>query len=259
MDNVIEQNKLGGHTIQRYRFKVLGSGKADAEMTEETHMENSVDETLTTKKSDVDESSQNQFIEELLKKSDTLSTNIIKLQLQIEKQEKEFENRLKESVAREKEISFNEGYSKAKDELESNYLEKVSNYIESVRRLEEKIGEFDSFFEKVEKNLLDTSLEVAKEVIVKEISNSSSQIAVALARELMNDLKDANKISLKVNPKDFDMVNEVFVNNPKVDVQSDTAISSGGVVLLSDSGNLDGNISARLEKIKFLLQNESSK
>jgi len=257
MDNVIEQTELDKHTIQRYRFKVLGSAKIEEDIVEDFTQEVDLDKKNSDTQKDIVDENQNQFIEELLKKSDILSSNIIKLQMQIEKQESEFEKRLKESIAREKEISFDEGYKKAKEELESNYNERISNYIESAKKLQEKIESLDKFFEKIEKNLLDTSLEVAREVIKKEISNDSSQIALALARELVDDLKDANKITLKVNPKDFDTLSEIFAQSSTIDVQSDTAISPGGVIFLSEKGNLDGNISARLEKVKYLLQSKS--
>ncbi|MFK5881691.1 MAG: flagellar assembly protein FliH [Sulfurospirillum sp.] len=258
MDNVIEQDELNKHTIQRYRFKVLGSVKTEEENEDDFAQEVETDKKSKMIQKDSIDKNQNQFIEELLKKSDILSSNIIKLQMQIEKQESEFENRLKESVAREKEISFDEGYSKAKEELELSYNERVSNYIESAKKLEEKSKSFDNFFKKVEKNIIDTSLEVAREVIKKEVSGASSQVAHSLAKELIKDLKDASKITIKVNPKDFDALNDIFAQNAKIDVQSDTAVSLGGVILLSDSGNLDGNISARLEKVKYLLQNESN-
>ena len=212
MDNVIEQSELNNHTIHKYRFKVLGSHKIDEETTKEDYgQEVFKEKKIITKQ---ENNNENKFIEELLKKSDDLSTNIIKLQMQIEKQESEFENRLKDTVSREKEISFNEGYAKAKDELEANYNEKISIYIDSTKKLNEKTQEIDDFFKKLEKNLLDTSLEVAKEVIKKEIKTSSSQVAVALAKELMNDLKDVNKITLKVNPKEviknLDRINETI-------------------------------------------------
>ncbi len=261
MDNIIEQSKLNNHTIQRYRFKVLDSIKSEEDTKDKCEQESTP---FVEDKKDVPEQNktgenQNKFVEELLKRSDTLSSNIVKLQMQIEKQESEFDNRLKESIAREKEISFTEGYEKAKKELESGFDEKVANYIESAKKLNEKIDETDEFFKKVEKSVVDTSLGIANEVIKKEIEISSSQVAISLAKELISELKDVTKITLKVNPKDFDALSEVFSDNSKIVVQSDSAISLGGVILLSEKGNLDGNISARLEKVKYLLQSESGK
>ena len=98
---------------------------------------------------------------------------------------------------------------------------------------------------------------MAKEVVKKEILTSSSDVAVALAKELIKDLKDTSNITIKTNPETYEALNEVFKDNDKVDVQSDDAVSIGGVVFLSEKGNLDGNLSARLEQIKCLLQNES--
>ena len=91
----------------------------------------------------------------------------------------------------------------------------------------------------------------------KEILTSSSDVAVALAKELIKDLKDTSNITIKTNPENYEALNEVFEDNVKVDVQSDDAVSVGGVIFLSEKGNLDGNLSARLKQIKYLLQNES--
>ncbi len=257
MDNIIEQNELDKHTIQRYRFKVLGAGKIEDEMIEDDAMEADFDNSNNIIQNDNNSEKQNQFVEELLKKSDLLSTNIVKLQMQIEKQESDFAKRLKETVEREKEISFNEGYEKSKSDLEQQYKEKVSTYLEAAKRIDAKIEEFDSIFEKIEKNLLDTSLEIAKEVIKKEIATSSSDVAIALAKELIIDLKNSSDITIKVNSENYEALNDVFKDNNKVEVVIDDAVTAGGVILLSEKGNLDGNISARLEQIKCLLQNKS--
>jgi len=257
MDNIIEQNELDKHTIQRYRFKVLGSGNAEKETIDDEAVEIDSNTNSNITQNENNDQQQNRFVEELLKKSDLLSTNIIKLQMQIEKQESDFENRLRDTVVREKEISFNEGYEKSRVELEKKYEEKISAYIETAKKLDVKMQEFNNFLKKLEKNLLDTSLEIAKEVVKKEILTSSSDIAIALANELIKDLKDTSAMTIKTNPKDYEALNEVFKDNDKVNVQPDDAVSVGGVVFLSEKGNLDGNLSARFEQIKQLLQNKS--
>ncbi len=148
MDNVIEQNELDKHTIQRYQFKVLGAGNREDEIINNETMDIDSSENKHILQNEINDEKQNQFVEELLKKSDLLSTNIIKLQMQIEKQERDFANRLKDTVEREKEISFNEGYEKSKVELENKYEEKISVYIETARKLDAKIQELDGFLKK---------------------------------------------------------------------------------------------------------------
>ncbi|MCF6173916.1 MAG: flagellar assembly protein FliH [Campylobacteraceae bacterium] len=255
MDNVIEKQELDKHTIQRYRFKVLGSSLQEEEEAEDLNIQEKQSKVIVPiEKTEVIQD-ENKFIEELLKKSDELSSNIIKLQMQIEKQESDFNARLEAEILRQKEISVNEGYKKAKLELEDGFKASIENYKNSAQKLDEKLKEIDGFLKKIENDVANTAVEVAKEVVKKEISNSSSAVAVALSKELIEELKDANKINIKVNPSDFETLNEVYKDNEKVKIEADKAISKGGVILLSENGNLDGNISQRFEKVKYLLQN----
>jgi len=255
MDNVIEKQELEKHTIQRYRFKVLGSNIQEDDHTQD---DNAVDDSEEVKKETVKEEikeNESKFIEDLLKKSDELSSNIIKLQMQIEKQEDNFKIRLEKEIAREKETATNDGYEKAKLEFQENLDKTILNYKDSAKKLDEKIKELDIFLNKVQNDIADTAIEVAKEVVKKEISSAGSSVALSLSKELLSELKDADNIVLKVNPDDFSALNDIYKNNDKITLEEDKAISKGGVVLLSKNGNLDGNISQRFEKVKNLLQN----
>ncbi len=112
-----------------------------------------------------------------------------------------------------------------------------------------------NFLKQVESDLSSTAVEVAKEIILKEIKHSSSDIAATLSQKLIEELKDAKNIKLKVNPSDYESLNEIYSTIENVKVDSDSSITQGGVVILSDVGNLDGNISTRLEKVKNLIEN----
>ncbi|MCD8476674.1 MAG: hypothetical protein LRY68_00940 [Sulfurospirillum sp.] len=98
-----------------------------------------------------------------------------------------------------------------------------------------------------------SAFEIAKEVIQKEVSLSSSHIAASLSKALLQEVKDAVKIELRVNPKDLEALKELYANEEKIKVIGDDAIAQGGVVVFSDVGNLDGNLAMRLEKVKYLL------
>ncbi len=257
-NNVIDQKELENHVVQRYRFKVLGSASvlenSDNDEVEEEE-DNKTQEIIVESGGDIDipESS---FVEELLKKSDELSSNIIKLQMQIEKQETEFKSRLEEETKRAREDGFADGYEKAKKELQEQFEVAVKEYVESARKLDDVTKNIDGFLDKLQNDISNTSVEIAKEVIKKEVSIQSSEIAKALAQELIEELKEAVKIVLKVNPEDYETLKEIYNDNKRVEVEADSAVSKGGVVLLSDSGNLDGNLSLRLEKVKYLLQDK---
>ena len=263
-DNIINKEHVEAHTVQRYRFKVLSSGASDlqANSTMEEELakdpfENTDDVSLVNEIPKVlraEESSHHLFVEELLKKTDELTTNVIKLQLQIERQEGEFNQRLNEELKRERENAHTQGYQKAKEELESVLLEVKSRYLKSIHQLEILSSNIEEKLLKIESEMSATAFEIAKEVIKKEVTLESGQIAILLSKELLKELKDASKIELKVNPKDLEMLKELYANNEKIKVSADDAITLGGVVLLSDAGNLDGSLAMRLEKVKYLIQ-----
>ncbi|WP_024954992.1 flagellar assembly protein FliH [Sulfurospirillum arcachonense] len=263
MKNIIDTAKAKNHTIEPYRFKVLGGVNTVHESEEEIIKKEVIPETPSIEPSPLPQTEiliqqdeqQNKFIEELLKKSDELSTNIIKLQMQIEKQEVEFENRLQKEVKRESETAFETGYQKAQSELLDSTEEVKKKFFNSINILEEEVKKGNDFLKQIETELSQTAIEVAKEVILKEIKHSSSEIAIALSKKLIEELKDVKNIKLKINPKDFEALNDVYSDIENIRVESDTAITEGGVVVLSDAGNLDGNITTRLEKVKNLIEN----
>jgi flagellar assembly protein FliH len=266
--NVINKEHVEEHSVQRYRFKVLGSNVADAQTMDDSQ-DDVFEEKLVPvaealiphdelpKSTRVDEG-HHLFVEELLKKTDELSTNVVKLQLQIEKQEGEFNNRLNDELKRERENSHTQGYQKAKEELETSLADVKSRYLKSIGQMETFVQTLESRFVKMESEMSTTAFEIAKEVIKKEVSHASGNIAIALAKELLKEVKEASKIELKVNPKDLETLKEVYAANEKIKVSADDAITLGGVVILSDGGNLDGTLAMRLEKVKYLIQENES-
>ncbi len=171
-DNIINKEHVEAHTVQRYRFKVLGSSVSDLqasstmeeelskdpfESTDEVALINEIPKVLRT-----EESSQHLFVEELLKKTDELTTNVIKLQLQIEKQEGEFNQRLNEELKRERENAHTQGYQKAKEELEGVLSEVKSRYLKSINQLETLSVNIEEKLLKIESEMSATAFEIAK-------------------------------------------------------------------------------------------------
>ena len=267
MKNIIGAVSAKKHSIKPYHFKVLSGIRAIQETQEKkTDIEAQIAKEIQAVKDEPIEpesskpvaqtdEQQNRFIEELLKKSDELSTNIVKLQMQIEKQEEDFKQRLINEVEKESAIAYDKGYQKAKDELEAELEEIKNRFLNSINTLEEEIKRGKEFLNQIESELSSTAIEIAKEVIAKEIKQSSSNIASILSKKLIEELKDAKNIRLKVNPSDYEALKEVYSNIENITVEGDSAITKGGVVVLSDIGNLDANISTRLERVKNLIEN----
>lgn len=272
--NVISGGTSDQHVVEGYRFKVISEFDNHTE-EKQHHPQISNEENIITSSKDENPTNESQtpapsqvvqevqtpafqpsFVEDLLKKTDEMSSNIIKLQMQIENQESEFNNRLNSELENAREKFSKEGYEQAKAEFEKELNELRDKYLKSVSKLEEACTNLNVFIEKNEKELADTAIDIAKEVILKELENNSSKIAYALAKDLINELKGAGSIEIKVNSVDYNYLKEHFSENSHIKITLDDAISKGSVIILSDSGNIESNLNARLIKIKKMVNNE---
>ena len=287
--SVITSETSPAHFIENYRFKVLGSNERAQDSAPVLIEENNLSEELneqnleqggenfTPQSQPVHQmqpnmqnhfapQSQNSqahqpgfdssFVEELLKKTDELSSNFIKLQMQIENQESEFAKRLEAEIARAKEDGKNEGIAQTNAANEAKIKELEAKFSASAAKLDEQYVKFDEFLKKSEEELGQTAIKIAKEAIEKEVSSASSQIAHHLANSLIKELSDVKNIEIRVNPEDSDYLKEQFSKNERVKVSADDAISKGGVVIISEGGNIDATMQTRLEKLKMLVNNE---
>ncbi|EDO6595155.1 flagellar assembly protein FliH [Campylobacter coli] len=272
--NVISGGTSDQHVVEGYRFKVISEFDNHTE-EKQHHPQISNEENIITSSKDENPTNESQtpvpsqvvqevqtpafqpsFVEDLLKKTDEMSSNIIKLQMQIESQESEFNNRLNSELENAREKFSKEGYEQAKAEFEKELNDLRDKYLKSVSKLEEACTNLNVFIEKNEKELADTAIDIAKEVILKELENNSSKIAYALAKDLINELKGAGSIEIKVNSVDYNYLKEHFSENSHIKITLDDAISKGSVIILSDSGNIESNLNARLIKIKKMVNNE---
>ena len=284
--SVITSETSPAHFIENYRFKVLGVGERAADSAPVLIEENNLSEELSeqnfgqkgenfvpqashqtqtnsqnhfasqAQSPQIQQAGESSFVEELLKKTDELSSNIIKLQMQIENQESEFAKRLETEISRAKEDGKNEGIAQANAANEARINELEARFNASAAKLDEQYVKFDEFLKKIEEELGQTAIKIAKEVIDKEISTSSNQIAHHLASSLIKELSNVKNIEIRVNPEDSEYLKEQFSKNEHVKISADDAISKGGVVIISDGGNIDATMQTRLEKLKMLVNNE---
>ena len=257
MENVINAKSITNHNVQKYNFKILASSTFSDEQsqTEEENIEEKDIQDISNEVLDneVSKEVKDDFIAELLEKSDKMSSELVKLQMQIEEGQKEFEKRIAKAKEESYSFGFEDGYKKAKQEYENEIETLKKQYINSISKLDETTGNCKDYIDNLKDELSDVSLEIAKEVIAKEISQNSKEIAFSLAKKLLEDLKDANTIEIKVNPKDFKYIKESFSDMQNISISSDEAINEGGVILMSNIGNIDGDIKTRIEKAKKIL------
>jgi len=255
MTSVISSEKIIDHTVNKYSFKVLSLNNSNHE--ENTHLEEEIgiDKHPSQRQSDVDssalsQSSKDALIESLMKKTDDMSSNFIKLQMKLESIEEEN----KREIIIIKEESFNEGLASGRAQSLKDSEQNLSGAIEqfslSLSTLENSAKEYENALEAIKVNLITAALDIAKEVVNIELNENAQDIANILSSELIKELQSASKITLKVNPRNHGVISEKVGSLKHIEVISDSAVSEGGVIAMSDAGNIDAQISKRFERVK---------
>ncbi len=149
-----------------------------------------------------------------------------------------------------KQTGYKEGIEEAKkdlEELKSNFAE-FFNYKEEV-------------FTKVSECIMDIAVEMAKKIIKKEIETDKEYIIPMIKSVLEEVNKTENKITLKVMPKDVeivkDKISDIFSGNyfeAKISVVPDNDIKDGGVIVETSNGLIDAEIETQLIIIENALK-----
>lgn len=264
-DVIITKENLNAHAIGKYQFKVLSgmSGASVHEAAEELGLE-------SAKKPSYDEqreppyeshspasSQKDELIESLLKKADEMSSNFIKMQMRLETLQEEHASVLETAKRASYEEGFTAGiaHEQAQDTMRKD--QSRDQLFNSVKTLELAASQFHTALESIQKELTHTAIEIANEVIGIETQENSAKIAAKLSTDLIQELGEASKITLRVNPADHGYISEKVGSLSHVEVLSDRAITPGGVVAISDVGNIDSQIKKRFERLKRSLLLES--
>lgn len=110
---------------------------------------------------------------------------------------------------------------------------------------------YSTFFEQatfqMETKLVKTSFSIAKKIIGIELGENSQNIAKETINGMMDKIKTSSKVTIHLNPKDYMALKDQLKFDSFVNLQEDTNVTAGGVVIASDLGNFDGNIESKLE------------
>lgn len=252
-ENLIAKDELEKHNVQKYEFKSIIKNSDDE--IEQKIIESSVPvasvvpaEIQENKKAS--SSLEKDLIERLLQKTDELSGSLAKLQIQFEKQQLEIEERVTTARNDGYKDGLKEGEEKAKKEMLDQIEKEKTTLIQSTITLDKEMKKSQAHLEELEKELSGIAVDIAKEVIIKEVESDSQKVALALAKELLSSIVDATDVYIKVNTIDYPYLNENLKDCQKIKLEPDDAISKGGVVITCSSGNIDGNIMTRYRTLK---------
>ena len=243
--SVIGANELDAHTMNKYDFKTITKQEMDSQKQKEKE-NNSDDEPNKAQVAMIESSLEKELIDKLLQKSDDLSATL-----------KGFEERFAElqsqAIEREKvakEEGIKEGKLMVDLELKNSIESEREKIASSVSKLDSAIEGAKEQIAKLESELSSIALDIAKEVIIKEVSEESAKVAASIAKELLKSMSGNLDVVIKVNPADFEFLNNLAKGKENIKIKSDDAISKGGVVIISENGNIDGSIMSRYKLLK---------
>jgi len=260
---ILSSEELKDHKVIRYQFKNLNlsdmheakksnepkngtlSEQGDIKPKEVSAQENKVNEALH----EIQQKNES-FSESLLKKIDELSTNLVKMEMSLEKQQEEFSERLEEERAKSLKEGIEAGRAQMQKEIALDIEAQKKQIIESIEKMRSTADSFNEVTKNIEKDLVDAAIDIAQEVINSQLSEDSSKVALNLAKTLIEDVKGAMKIKIKANPEDCDYLKENMAANEIIEIIADRAISKGGIIIESDAGNVDGTVMTRFKAIK---------
>lgn len=121
--------------------------------------------------------------------------------------------------------------------------------VQAIKDLKHYANFFEQATFQMESKLLKTSIAVAQKIIAIEVGENSTQIAKQTISHLLDKIKNASKIKIHLNPKDYAILkNELNLEN-HIELVEDANVTAGGVVIASDLGNFDGNIEAKVSSM----------
>lgn len=163
------------------------------------------------------------------------------------------------SRAREEADSIREAAAK------EGYQQGLDSAKEDIEKVKEAIGTFfnakQEVFDAISPDILDISIDIAKKIIKKELSQDSS-IILDNIRDILKTLsKEETKIMLTVNPAQADMLKQEVPDvvssvglEAKVMIIPDENIMEGGCLVTTTNGVIDAKIETQLSIISKALK-----
>ena len=253
MGDIINSEDSSNATIQKYQF-----GKLLLDESDESTFDINIFKEPQKEEEQIETSPAEDKSEELnllLEKVDILTSEIVTLQMELENQKKTQEEKLETEIKASFDAGKEEGIKETSNTFQDENDELKSQLIRSITLLDEQKNNLNEMFKNIEEDLVESAILITKKVIKKELENDSAKVAKSIASALIESLKSMGDITIKVNTDDFKEISEHF-NADSITIVADEAVSRGGVVLLSNSANIDGTIATRLDKAMELIGKE---
>lgn len=144
---------------------------------------------------------------------------------------------------------------------QEGYKSGIESAKKDIEQLKVSLGNFmtskNEMFEFIAPNILEISLDIARKIIKKEISQNPDVILETILDVLKTISKEEPKVTLKVNPAQIEITKENILSlkdsiglDAKTNVIADDTIEIGGCIIQTSNGIVDATLDTQLEIIK---------
>jgi len=159
--------------------------------------------------------------------------------------------------------AYEKGFSQGLLEGGTQARDTFGNAAALLAQLAHEVAEAkESFLNKTEEDLVVLSLAIAREIINQEVK-TNPDIVKAVAKEAIAQLIDKEGVTIRVNPRDFDVIKAsesemggILEGKDRCKFLSDDFISRGGCVIESKTGIVDADLDTQFGEIWRRLLNK---
>lgn len=246
--NFITETDHQKHTIKKYEFRSMDK-KLEAEIA--PAMEESGIYTPPSEGNSENFAILQELLKEVLSENSQIKTQLESLQAHFQSFEQNQQGQIQEEIKKSAyEQGLLDGEKRAKESMEAELEAQKQSLIYAINSIQETITQTQERIKSLEGELSAIALDLAKEVIIKEVQEESHKIALHIAQELLEPISQSSQITLKANPIDLPYLQEKLPQADKIHFEPDPLVSRGGVIVSSALGNFDGTILSRYKNLK---------
>ena len=189
-----------------------------------------------------------QIVEEAKEKAANIIKESEEKEEEIKKSIKEREQELLQKIQKESQEAKEQAYNESQKEMK-RLVETLSSIVTEATDLHTKV------MVAAEKQMVEQILLIAYKIIKDEI-NVRSNVVLNNVKAVLQELKECEKIRIRVNLKDLDITTEhkkefiaLLEEKANVIVLEDSRVDKGGCVIESDIGSIDAKISTQMGSI----------
>lgn len=157
--------------------------------------------------------------------------------------------------------SYQKGYEEGSQKERKKVVEMMAILEKIVKDLQVKK---EAMLNEMKGKIVEIAIATAKKIIKKEIEEDSETV-VRVVKEALKQIKQAQKITIKVNPQDWMKLKEVqpellssSLGEASVYIEKDEAIAPGGSLLETDKGIIDARIERQIDEVNKALSGGES-